>query len=141
MATTSPSSELEHAANRALGPYTDVFFDLDRVSAVAQREGRLLERDHLHVLAELTGLVELLLGQLDHQPIGEATLGDHQKFLGVALSRVVDHPARGENGVGQLEHVASALRVSNHADVRHRFADAPDLLWADLVMDVTVAVP
>ena len=64
---TESLAELEHAPERALRSDANVLVDLDRMTEVTEGRRRLLERDHLHVLAELARLVELLLRQLEEE--------------------------------------------------------------------------
>src|SRR5947207_3080312 len=85
------AAQLEHPLERGRSPHAHVLRDGDIRCQVPERVPCALERDHLHVLAELAALVELLLRHLEEQPVREPALGDDQELALRALLRVADH--------------------------------------------------
>src|SRR5207237_3928354 len=84
--TTLPA-KLEHALERAGGADADVLRHVDLGREIAERIARRLERDHLHVVAELAALVEALPRHLEEQAIREPAFGDDQELAVRALLR------------------------------------------------------
>src|SRR5579871_5305611 len=115
-AAPASAAQLEQAGERPLGADAHVLGDGDLGAEVAQRVPRTLERDHLHVVAELAALVEPLLWHLEQKAIGEPALGHDQELVGRALLGVAYHTAGREDGVGEREHVGAALGMDQDLD-------------------------
>src|SRR5439155_20813591 len=82
------AAELEHALEGHRRALPHVLRDRDLRPERDECVAGALERDHLHVVAELAALVELLLGYLDEEPIAEPALRHDQELALLALLRV-----------------------------------------------------
>src|SRR6266542_4067068 len=138
----------QHALDGGARPGRDLGLDRDDVLPVAQRVAQLLERDHLHVLADRPlrdGLEPLARGLLA-QPVQDPGLsGDEEALLGRGLGEA-HHPLGRENvravvAEGHALARAPALGMHEQLGVRRLGLPALDVLRADPCVHVALAQP
>ena len=75
-------AQFEHSLQGVLRTFAHVIGQDDFVAPVDQRVAHAIERDHLHVTAELARLVEMLVGNFHQQAVGKPAFGHDEKFVG-----------------------------------------------------------
>ena len=111
-----PTASIRSTARRAR--VGDVGIDVDLVFHVGERVADPLQRDALHVRAQVAGPHELGVGDVDGDVVAHRAFGDHDDLVGRLDLDVVDHAARAADEVGFVEHIRRALGVGD--DLRRR---------------------
>src|SRR6266511_658821 len=141
-------ADRDHALDRPAGALGDLGLNGDDVLPVAERVAQLLERDHLHVLADrpLRDGLEALSRRLLVQPVENPGLGRYEEAVLVRALGEVDHPLGRENvralvAEGHALAGAAALGVDEQLGVRRLTLPALDVRRADAGVNVALPHP
>src|SRR5579871_458856 len=134
-------ADRQHAVNCFLRPGGNFGSDFNGMCHRLQRAQNLLERDPLHVRAQIARPNKFDIRMLDRDVVAHGAFGHHHNAARPVLSNITRHSGRRTGEIGFCDDFGRALRMREHDHAGVGFPEIADIGGREPFVDLAAPFP